>query len=74
MDLDIVCSNLLTTTAIYFPFVFPEAFPKMARHQPEEPAVVRNISPPVEVLAASFGVGDERQWEGEVLPFKARKH
>lgn len=47
-------------SSTYIIFVFAEAFPKMANHQPEEHAVVSKcLFSLVDELAARFGVGEE---------------
>ena len=67
--LDIIFSNLLPSVALTSFFVFSEAFPKMASHQPEEPAVVRDfLFSVMDELAASFGVGEGRHGGRRTLP------
>lgn len=57
VDLRYYLFPLLHSASTYFLFVFPEAFPKMASHQPEEPAVVRSIFSLVDELKPSWGGG-----------------
>ena len=52
----------------YFCFVFPEAFPKMASHQPEEPALVREYLFLIDKLAARFGMREGSHGVGRILP------